>query len=197
MPDKLGATTLLRDSLVVDQRRLAAAVSDVEAWGGRYATASGTVTVYVSSRYPESSGLGQRWADFLAGLLHGTELARVTVYMLAPDEIPPLCGEAAQACYSPASATIVSPAEDEPDLSAEATLAHEYGHHVAANRSNEPWPALAWGTKRWASHEQVCRGARRHDVFPGAQAGLRYRYHPREGVGGAERLRYERRRRAP
>ena len=48
-------------------------------------------------------------------------------------------------------------------------LAHEYGHHVAAHRDlPAPFPAaIDWGTERWSSVEDVCRGHRAGDYFPG------------------------------
>ena len=71
-------------------------------------------------------------------------------------------------------------------------IAHVYGHHVAAHRSNVPWPALAWGTKRWASYEQVCRRARAHELFPGAEGGLVYLFNPGEVFAETFRLLNER-----
>ena len=87
----------------------------------------------------------------------------------------PRCSKCAGAARSPATprcrarssrrATLPSR-----DLSAEAIIAHEYGHHVAANRSNAPWAALDWGTKRWATYIQVCGRARDGRALPGRRA---------------------------
>ena len=182
------------DAAVASTARDVSAVKPARVWSARYTTPSGeVVNLSVSARYAQSPELGQRWANFLGSLLHGPELATVAVYMVAPDEIGGLCGQAARACYYPATARLISPAVDQPDLSAEAALAHEYAHHVAANRNNAPWPAIAWGTKRWASQENVCRDARNEDVFPGAQDALRYRFNPGEGFAEAYRLLNERR----
>ncbi len=77
-----------------------------------------------------------------------------------------MCGQGALACYG--GNRIFAPAEDPSfDLSAESVVAHEYGHHVAAHRLNPPWDAIDYGTKRWASYENVCAKARRGRVVPG------------------------------
>src|SRR5205814_3373682 len=99
--------------------------------------------------------LGQRWANFLASLVHGSELSTVTVLLSTPAQISSVCGSDALACYSPQGALLYAPGEDPgSDLSAEAVITHEYGHHVAANRLNSPWNALDWGPK-----PRLCRYA--------------------------------------
>ncbi len=50
---------------------------------------------------------------------------------------------------------------------AQSILAHEYGHHIANSRRNTPWSAEDYGTKRWATHEDVCRKAHDETLFPG------------------------------
>jgi hypothetical protein len=65
-------------------------------------------------------------------------------------------------------------------VSAESVLTHEYGHHIAANRSNAPWPALDWGAKRWATAMNICALSKAHVVFPGDES-LLYRLNPGEG----------------
>jgi hypothetical protein len=111
-------------------------------------------------------------------------LSRVTVYFVTPAEAHRLCSGAADVvhnilgCYG--SSTIVAPGEDTTRVSAEAVLTHEYGHHIAATRSNAPWPALEWGAKRWASAMNVCALARSHRIFPGDES-LLYRLNPGEG----------------
>src|SRR5882762_9242359 len=68
---------------IVDTQLTAASVGAVPPagyWGGQYQTSTGeSVTVYASDSYPVDPALGQRWADFLASRVHGTELATVTV----------------------------------------------------------------------------------------------------------------------
>ena len=75
-----GAATTIRSGTLDAHglRRLAATAWD----GGRFATASGEgVTVLVSPAYGSDSGVGQRWADFFASLVHGSELGLLTAYI--------------------------------------------------------------------------------------------------------------------
>jgi hypothetical protein len=76
-------------------------------------------------------------------------------------------------------------------VSAESVLTHEYGHHIAANRSNAPWSPLKWGAKRWASAMNICALARSHVVFPGDES-LLYRFNPGEGFAETYRWLAER-----
>ncbi len=92
-------------------------------------------------------------------------------------------------CYD--DGRIVTIGEDA-DLRATAVLAHEYGHHIAANRTNAPWSALGWGTKRWSSLIGVCRHARAKEWWPGAEGPLVYFYNPGEAFAEAYRLLNER-----
>jgi hypothetical protein len=168
-------------------------------WGGTYRTSSGeSVTVYASNAYPVDPALGQRWADFLASLVHGSELSSIRVFLAPPSLIARICGSDAVACYSAQNSSLVAPGED-PDgnLSAEAVITHEYGHHVAANRSNAPWAAIDYGTKRWASSLQVCAKARRGDLAPGAEDPVRYEVNPGEGFAETYRVLNERKRGIP
>jgi hypothetical protein len=74
----------------------------------------------------------------------------------------------------------------------EYALTHEYGHHIALWRSNDPWDALDWGPKYWSSAIGVCRGVRRHQLFPGNQ-GAHYWDDPGEGFAeGYAHLHYPR-----
>lgn len=164
------------------------------AWGGDFTTAVGeAVDLWVSDVYAEDRAVGQRWVDYLAQLVHGPELSRVTIFLGRPDEVEFLCGYGAIACYDPADALIMAPAEDIPGLAtAEGALTHEYGHHVSHNRLNEPWDAGEYGTKRWATQAGVCRAVARHALFPGDQAG-HYRLNPSEIYAESYRVLNERR----
>jgi hypothetical protein len=164
-------------------------------WGGLYLTPSGeTVNVYASNSYTIDPALGQRWADFLASLLHGSELSSVTVLLATPDETRRVCGGFAVACYDPRGGLLYAPGEDpSSDFSAEAVITHEYGHHVAAHRSNAPWRALDWGPKWWASSMQVCAMARAGRLAPGAEDPIAYRLNPGEGWAETYRVLNERR----
>jgi hypothetical protein len=174
--------------------RIAEVPAPVGFWGGEYSTRSKErVRIFSSPTYTVDHAANQRWAEFVAGLLHGPELASVTVYLATPGEVAELCGgnPDVRGCYS--SGRIIGLGEDTPDATAESVLAHEYGHHIAANRSNAPWPALGWGTKRWSSYLDVCRLARAKEIFPGAEGPLLYFFNPGEGFAEAYRLLSERR----
>jgi hypothetical protein len=160
-------------------------------WGGDYMTpANERVTIYSSNAYTIDPAANQRWADFLGQLMHGPELSRVTIYFATAPELDRLChGEAdlvhyVLGCYG--SDTIIAIGEDTGSISAEAVLTHEYGHHIAANRSNAPWRGLEWGPKQWASAMNICAMARAHVVFPGDES-LLYRLNPGEGFAEAYR----------
>jgi hypothetical protein len=159
-------------------------------WGGRYSTATGElVTVYVSDGYPQDQTIPQRWADFLDSLVHGPELSQVTAYLAPLDEVQSICGIEALACYSPAQSLLVAPGDPPTsDISAEAVVAHEYGHHVAAHRLNPPWPAVDYGTKRWASYNQVCSKTRAGKLHPGAESLPYYTLNPGEGFAESYRV---------
>ena len=163
-------------------------------WGGAYRTPSGeSVTVFASNSYPVDPAVGQRWADFLASLVHGSELSSVVVFLAPESQVGRLCGQDAVACYSGGDNLLVAPGEDPAaDLSAEAVITHEYGHHVAAHRSNAPWLALDSGTKRWSSSIQVCAKARKGDLAPGAEDPVQYEINPGEGFAESYRVLNER-----
>jgi hypothetical protein len=148
-------------------RRLAGFPST--AWGGAYTTKDGAqVTVYASSAYPVDQAANQSAADFIDSLVHGSEISTVRLYFAPPDEVGRMCGTTeADGCYSPVTGEIVSIGEDSPWTTVEEVVAHEYGHHIAANRVNTPWPAVAWGTKRWATYEGVCQKTATGRAFPG------------------------------
>lgn len=165
-----------------------------EYWGGDYIASTGErVKIYAAKDYPEDPALGQRWANFLAGLVHGSELPGLTTYLVTPLEVRSVCGAGALACYSDRKSTLIVPGEDSPNVSVEALITHEYGHHVAAHRLNTPWPAVEWGTKRWASYLQVCRNTRDKTMFPGAERRSEYDRNPGEGFAEAYRVLNERR----
>lgn len=164
-------------------------------WGGSFTASTGEpVVVQVSDAYPQDPALPQRWADYLASLVHGPELGTLTAYIAPVAEVESLCGEEALACYSPALQTLVVPGEDpSSDISTEAIVAHEYGHHVAANRPNPPWAGVDYGPKRWASYVDVCARARSGELSPGAEDERRYAFNPGEGFAEAYRVLNQRR----
>ena len=136
--------------------------------GGTYTAASGdTVQIYAANQYVAGDpSFGQRWADFLASAPHRDELSQLTLVFLPLAHVQSFCGAQALACYW--GNTIVTPGEDPaPELPAASILLHEYGHHIAYHRNNDPWPAVDWGAKRWASHENICRQTADGSLHPG------------------------------
>ena len=173
------------------QRRLEAAAF----WGGPTTASDGeAVTVFVSETYPMDPATQKRWADFLTSLLHGTELSALNAYLMPLSEVQSYCGAQALACYSTRNSTLIAPGDDPAtDTSAEAVVAHEYGHHLAAHRNNAPWPAIDYGTKRWASYEQVCARTASGELHPGAETAAQYATNPGEAYAETFRVLNERR----
>jgi hypothetical protein len=64
-------------------------------------------------------------------------------------------------------------------------LAHEYGHALANGRSNYPFAAVLFGTKRWATYERVCPRFLRTVLDP---RGVPYRRLPGEAFADAYRV---------
>jgi hypothetical protein len=158
--------------------------------GGTLATTAGPVTVYVSDSYPPEQVAPQVWADFFAGLPHGRELQALTVRIAPLTEIAAICGDRAAGCYR--NNELAFAGEPAGDATPEDTARHEYGHHIAANRVNPPWRAVDWGTKRWATVEQVCSRAKAGTVFPGDET-QRYALNPGEAFAEAYRVLAEQR----
>ena len=73
-------------------------------------------------------GTAQTWADFIAGLLHGSELPRLTAYIAPFAEMQSICGEHAFGCHG--SNRMVSMGETNYGVSADEVVCHEYGHHI-------------------------------------------------------------------
>ena len=189
------AAPRIADTILSPARAQRVLANAAQYWGGEYRTAAGeTVRIFASASYPEDHPSNQRWADFLGSLVHGRELATVTMLLAPLAEVESTCGPRALACYSPRRSLIVAPRETEPgDASPEAIIAHEYGHHVATSRNNAPWSARSWGTKRWASYMQICRRERAGDVHPGGQGPTTYPLNPGEAYAEAYRVLNERR----
>jgi hypothetical protein len=156
--------------------------------GGVYTTKDGVqIHVNVSSSYQPDQVAPQAVADFFDSLLHGSELGKITVNIRTLAETQAVCGIEALACYDPRDLSMYVPGEDSEGVALEQILAHEYGHHVAASRNNAPWPALALGPKYWASYENICYRAVKHQVYPGDE-GDHYTLNPGEGWAETYRL---------
>jgi hypothetical protein len=189
----LAFANLLRPSAPIREHVLRRSLLNVNrvAWsGGNYQTPDGyTIRIYVSDGYPPDPTIDQSYANFLGSLLHGPELGNLTVYVLTPPEISTQCGVDAAACYYPAAHSLFMAGEDNGGVPLEQAVAHEYGHHIAANRDNTPWSASDWGPKRWASYQNVCANVAQQKLFPGAEPpDPNYTLNP--GEGWAEAYRY-------
>jgi hypothetical protein len=160
--------------------------------GGPITAASGeTVTVYVQDELLAADpNANQHWADVVAGLLHGAEISDLTIYMATLDLVSQRCGQGALGCYG--NNTIFALGEDIRGVSAQSVLTHEYGHHVAAHQLNDPWQAVDWGTKRWATHQGVCARSRTGELVPGDE-GRFYEINPGEVFAEDYRVLNERR----
>jgi hypothetical protein len=128
----------------------------------------------------------QPFVDFIASRQHGRELSRLSLFIVTPDQVKQICSPEALACYIPSREVMVVPGEQTPsgEVPVEYVITHEYGHHVAANRKNDPWPAVAWGPKAWATQEGICAGVSTHRYFPGDQ-GANYVRNPGENFAEA------------
>ncbi len=143
-------------------RRLSAHASTTS-----FRTADGvSIPVAVSSAYTPDPGVEQGYVNFLGGLVHGSELGKISVYIATPSQIEnSFCGAGALACYVGDEERMYVPGVGEhSDPPVQFLIAHEYGHHIELNRSDAPWSAYDKGVKRWASYENVCALERRGRV---------------------------------
>ena len=132
-----------------------------------FRTADGvSIPVAVSTAYTPDPTVEQGYVSFLGGLVHGSELGKLSVYIATPAQIEnTFCGQGALACYVGDEERMYVPGVNEhSDPPVQFLIAHEYGHHIELNRSNAPWSAFDQGAKRWASYENVCVLERRHKV---------------------------------
>lgn len=161
------------------------------AWGGTYATGDtygSSIQIQVSDTYPVDQAMAQDWATYLGTLAHGPELAKLTLRLIPTGELATQCGPDALACYDPRSQTIYATPEDQIDEPpAKEVVTHEYGHHLANNRSDSPWPAVDWGTKRWATYENICAKTIDGTASPGDE-GFDYVQNPGEAFAESYRV---------
>jgi hypothetical protein len=160
-------------------------------WGGTYPTGDtlgSSITIDVSDAIPVDDALPQTWATFFGTLVHGPELSSLHVVLAPIGEVERKCGYGSLACYDPASSTIEASPDDQPNSApARQIISHEYGHHIAHNRSNAPWSADDWGTKRWASYEEICKAVADGWAVPGDE-GIDYSLNPGEAFAEAYRV---------
>jgi hypothetical protein len=192
-PSTASAAPAFRDTVLTTQAPRA--LQATAEWGGPTVATNGErVTIFFSDAYPVDAVRATQWADFMTSLVHGPELATVTIHLAPLAEVQRTCGVQALACYSPRTRTIYAPGEDpEPGTSAKGVLTHEYGHHLASSRSNPPFPSVAYGTKRWASYENVCARVASGDFFPGAEDAQHYMLNPGEAFAETYRVLNEQR----
>ena len=157
-------------------------------WGGPVVTSTGeTVTILVSDAFGQDEATRLSWANFFAWLYHGTELSTLTIYQAPLEEVSAICGNPnAAGCYSPSARILVFPGDISPGIDADIG-AHEYAHHIAANRRNDPWDSNDWGPKRWASYAGVCARTTAGTAFPGDEGGY-YTLNPGEAFAEAYRI---------
>ena len=188
LPPAASASAAFHDTIL--SSTAARSLQATAEWGGpTVATDGETVNIRFSDSYPVDPALALQWADFVTSLVHGPEIATVTIHLAPLAEVQRTCGSGALACYDPDGSTIVAPGEDpDPQTSAKGVLAHEYGHHIAASRVNPPFTSIDWGTKRWASYENVCAGVTSGDLYPGAEDQGHYMLNPGEAFAESYRL---------
>jgi hypothetical protein len=188
---QIGRTAPFTDTILKPSAtRLLADAAATSEWGGAITATNGeTVNIYFSDTYPFDQALALKWADFMTSLVHGTELSTVSIYLAPLAEVQRYCGQSAVACYSPDGHAIIAPGDDpDPQTSAEGVLAHEYGHHIAESRLNPPFTTIDYGTKRWATYENVCAQAKTGALYPGAEDAAHYMLNPGEAFAESYRL---------
>jgi hypothetical protein len=152
-----------------------------------YPTGDGSISIPVTlaSSYTGDPAVAQSYATFLGTLPHGPELASLKVTVVPSPEVASACGgspsDGILACYGASDQTMIVPGDQaaQSDVSVNYVIAHEYGHHIAAHRSNAPLAALDFGPKRWASYELVCSNTLDGKLAPGDQ-GVNYLSNPGE-----------------
>lgn len=125
-----------------------------------------SIPVAVSTAYTPDPTIEQSYVTFLGGLVHGSELGKISVFIATPSQIEDdFCGEGALACYVGDEERMYVPGVSEhSDPPVQFLIAHEYGHHIELNRSDAPWSAYDRGGKRWGSYENVCSLERRRKI---------------------------------
>jgi hypothetical protein len=161
------------------------------AWRAETITTSAGEQVHleVSAGYASDPQFARSWAEFFGGLVHGAELAQVTIRIVAPTELDASCGPQTLGCY--ATGRMVIPGEQVGGIEPAEIARHEYGHHIAATRRNPPWNASTWGPKRWATRTGICTRAASGEISPDSYAN--YELSPREAFAEVYRVLNDRR----
>src|SRR3954453_15131295 len=161
--------------------------SQIQGTTQRYPTGDGTTSIPVTlaSSYTGDPAVAQTYATFLGTLPHGSELASLKVTVVPSSEVASACGgqpsDGILACYGSDDQTMIVPGDQaaQSDVSVNYVIAHEYGHHIAAHRSNAPLAALDFGPKKWSSYELGCANTLNGRLAPGDE-GASYRANPGE-----------------
>jgi hypothetical protein len=146
----------------------------------------GTVGVQVDPAYAGGEAL-PRVLNTLGALPHGAEMNRLRVHIADLGNLYRFCGQGSTACYYPADETMVisgDPVNQNNGMPQAMVIAHEYGHHIEANRSLPGWNASNLGGRHWATYEHVCEGVSAGRLFPGDQ-GAHYWDNPGEAFAQA------------
>lgn len=148
-------------------------------------TEGGAIRVSFTPTVGSQPALAQQYVGFLESLPHGSELGDLRILIATPAEVRTQCGDDGSdpdsqvlGCYGDDEMIVPSTGLDTPaaagDYTVRYVLTHEYGHHIAAHRSNTigQGGALAFGPKYWASYELVCDQAGNKKLFPYAERDL-------------------------
>jgi hypothetical protein len=179
-----ASATPFKDKVITDTRAHAA---QADGSTQRYPTGDGatSIPVTLASSYTGDPAVAQTYATFLGTLPHGAELASLKVRVVPSSEVAAECGgdpsDGILACYGGNDQTMIVPGDQATgsDVSVNYVIAHEYGHHIAAHRSNAPLNALDFGPKKWSSYELVCTNTADGRLAPGDQ-GVNYLSNPGE-----------------
>jgi hypothetical protein len=154
---------------------------------GRYPVpGGGAVRARVDAAFAGGGAL-QRVLNTLGETLHGPEINELTVHIADLASLYGACGLGATACYFSDTETMVvsgSPINLNNGMPQGMVIAHEYGHHLEANRSLPGWNASDLGGRHWATNERVCEGVAAGHLFPGDQ-GAHYWDNPGEAFAQA------------
>jgi hypothetical protein len=184
--DAAPSGTRFEERVTSSNPRVARTAQNAQFYG--YETRDGTtVRVAISEGYGGelSQSVAHSYVEFLGDLEHGPELAQLSIYIAPLDEVQHECGGAdgTLACYDSTTRIMVVPGESFRTTSGVTTsyvVAHEYGHHIAAMRSNAPFSAFATGPKYWSSYQLVCERSSNGLLAPGNEA-EQYLSNPGEG----------------